>query len=211
MSLNISTLKDWLFSMTFQLRVTNCLPKSILLSLVNNTGDTAYFNFFFLTFILFWETERDKAWTEKGQREGDTESEGLQALGCQHRPPHGARTHELRDHDRSQSQWLNRLSHPGAPRILHILNKCSTIFGFFYSSLWYPIPKFWGAHIGTDGHNTSSPSMTGIEAEILKREQICGLESMACGLLPPCFKAELKINPKYLVCLLSYQKTSLKS
>ena len=35
---------------------------------------TFYFLFIFLTFIHFWETERDRAWVGKGQREGDTES-----------------------------------------------------------------------------------------------------------------------------------------
>ena len=39
----------------------------------------------------------------------------LQALRCQHRGQHGARTHEQRDHGLSRSQPLNRLSHPGAP------------------------------------------------------------------------------------------------
>ena len=47
-----------------------------------------------------------------------------QALSCQHRAGRGARTHGPRDHDRSQSQTLNWLSHPGAPQstilILHV-------------------------------------------------------------------------------------------
>ena len=33
-----------------------------------------FFNFF-LTFIYFWDRERDRAWMGEGQREGDTESE----------------------------------------------------------------------------------------------------------------------------------------
>ena len=40
----------------------------------------------------------------------------LQALSCQHRGRCGAQTHELWDHDLSQSWKLNWLSHPGAPR-----------------------------------------------------------------------------------------------
>ena len=32
-------------------------------------------SYFFLTFIYFFETERDRAWTGEGQRERDTESE----------------------------------------------------------------------------------------------------------------------------------------
>ena len=39
----------------------------------------------------------------------------LQAPSCQHRARHGAQTHGLGDHDLSQSQTLNWLSHPGAP------------------------------------------------------------------------------------------------
>ena len=45
---------------------------------------------------------------------------GLQALSCQRRAQHGARTHELRDHDLSRSRTLNRLSHPGAPIFFYL-------------------------------------------------------------------------------------------
>ena len=41
----------------------------------------------------------------------------FQALSCQHRARHGAQTHEPWDHDLSRSRKLNRLSHPGTPRI----------------------------------------------------------------------------------------------
>ena len=34
-----------------------------------------FFLIFFLTFLFIFETERDRAWTGEGQREGDTESE----------------------------------------------------------------------------------------------------------------------------------------
>ena len=46
----------------------------------------------------------------------------LQALSCRHRAPRGARTHEPRDHDLSQSWTLNRLSHSGAPFQLFLLS-----------------------------------------------------------------------------------------
>ena len=39
----------------------------------------------------------------------------LHSPSCQPRAPLGARTHKPQDHDLSQSQTLNRLSHPGAP------------------------------------------------------------------------------------------------
>ena len=41
----------------------------------------------------------------------------LQALACQHRAWHGARTPGLRDYDLSWSWTLKRLSHPGAPSV----------------------------------------------------------------------------------------------
>ena len=53
---------------------------------------------------------------EASEREGDAEFR-LQALSCQHRARHGARTHRLGDHDLSRSRTLNRLSHLGTPQI----------------------------------------------------------------------------------------------
>ena len=50
------------------------------------------------------------------KRGGDTESEASSKL-CQHRAGRGAQTHEP-DHDLSQSQSINRLSHPGAPKFI---------------------------------------------------------------------------------------------
>ena len=47
----------------------------------------------------------------------------FQALSCQHRAQHGARTHGLWDHDLSQSWMLNRLSYPGAPMLSLSLKK----------------------------------------------------------------------------------------
>ena len=46
----------------------------------------------------------------------------LQSLSCQHRAQRGAWTHEPRDHDMSQSQTLNQLSHPGTSE--ELLLKC---------------------------------------------------------------------------------------
>ena len=45
----------------------------------------------------------------------------LQALSCQHRAWHRARTHRPQDHDLSWSQTLKRLSHPGTPSFLMFL------------------------------------------------------------------------------------------
>ena len=65
-----------------------------------------------LTFIF----ERQRQSTSRGgaETEGDTESEAGSRLG-QHRARCRARTHELWDHDLSQSRTPNRLSHPGTP------------------------------------------------------------------------------------------------
>ena len=56
------------------------------------------------------ERERQSTSGEGAKREGDTESEaGSSALSQR-----GAQTHGPQDHDLSQSQTLNRQSHPGA-------------------------------------------------------------------------------------------------
>ena len=73
-----------------------------------------FFNFF-LMFIYLWETEWE--WGRGREREGDRIWSRLQTLSCQHRARHGTQTHELWDHDLSQSRMLNQLSHPGAPGV----------------------------------------------------------------------------------------------
>ena len=68
--------------------------------------------------------ERDRARAGKGQRERERDrvQSRLQAPSCRHRARRGARTHQLCDQDLSRSQTLHRLSHPGAPSNLCILN-----------------------------------------------------------------------------------------
>ena len=52
----------------------------------------------------------------EGQRERETQTPNrLQALSCQHRALHGARTHGPRDRHLSHNLMLNRLSPPGSP------------------------------------------------------------------------------------------------
>ena len=81
---------------------------------------------FFNAFIYFWRRERDRAWAGEGQREGETQNlKQAQALSCQHRARHGARTHRPRDRDLSRSRILNRLSHPGTPEWLLFFNLTS--------------------------------------------------------------------------------------
>ena len=83
-------------------------------------------------FIFERGRETEKEWERERERERETECEWergrergrhriwsrLQALSCQHRAWCGARTPKLWDHDLSQGQMLNRLSHPGAPKRL---------------------------------------------------------------------------------------------
>ena len=81
-------------------------------------------------FIYFWQRERETEHERaRGRERGRHRIQSrLQALSCQHRAPHGARTHRPRDHDLSRSRTLNRLSHPGAPGIrwftVHRRKKC---------------------------------------------------------------------------------------
>ena len=86
-----------------------------------------FFKKFFLTFIYFFETERDRAWMGEGQRERGRHriQNRLQALSCRHRARSRAQTHRPRDHDLSRSWTLNWLSHPDAPKISVF---CSFVF-----------------------------------------------------------------------------------
>ena len=70
----------------------------------------------FLTFIYYWETERQSMSRGGAERGGDRIWSRLQALSCEHRVPRWAWTHEPWDYDLSQNWTLNQLSYPGAPR-----------------------------------------------------------------------------------------------
>ena len=83
---------------------------------------------FFLTFLFIFDRKRERE--RDGTQAGGGRERGrhrirsrLQALSCQHRARCRARTHELQDHDLSQSKTLNQLSHPGAPTFLKIYLK----------------------------------------------------------------------------------------
>ena len=75
-------------------------------------------------FIYFWERERDRVRAGEGQREGEAQSpKRAPGPSCQHRARCGARIHEPREHDLTQSWTLNWLSHPGTPTYL-FFNVC---------------------------------------------------------------------------------------
>ena len=67
------------------------------------------------------ERESAQASMSGGRAEGERGRHRIwsrhQALNCQHRILWGAQTHELRDHDLSQSRTLDQLSHLGAPAL----------------------------------------------------------------------------------------------
>ena len=72
---------------------------------------------YLLVFVYFWESMIGGGIEEEG-------TEDLKRpLHWQQRARYGALTHEPWDHDLSQRQTLNPLSHPGAPREHLILNK----------------------------------------------------------------------------------------
>ena len=75
-----------------------------------------FLNKFFFMFIYFWQRETEHELGRGRERGRHRIWSRLQALSCQHRARHGARTHRPLDHDLSRSRTLNWLSHPGAPR-----------------------------------------------------------------------------------------------
>ena len=82
---------------------------------LENMGDLFTYLSFFNVYLFLRQRETG---CERGRgRERGRHRIGnrLQALSCQHRAQHGARTHGPRDHDLSRSRPLNQLSHPGAP------------------------------------------------------------------------------------------------
>ena len=69
----------------------------------------------FLMFICFWRRER-KHMQGRGREWGRHRIwNRLQALSCQHRVWHGAWIYQVQDHDLSQRQTFNQLSHSGSP------------------------------------------------------------------------------------------------
>ena len=86
------------------------------------------FLFFFLTFFLHLfifdrQRETEHKWGRGRDRRRHWIRSRLQALSCQHRAWHG-QTHKLWDRDLSQSQTLNRLSHPDIPMSQTFLFLC---------------------------------------------------------------------------------------
>ena len=66
-------------------------------------------------FIYFWRRETKREWGRGREKGSQRIPSRMQALSCRHRAWCRAQTHKLWDHDLSQSQMLNQLSHPDAP------------------------------------------------------------------------------------------------
>ena len=81
-----------------------------------------YLFIYLLTYLLIYLEGAHKQ--GERQTEGDTESEAGSGLHTDSQEADaGAQTHKLWDHDLSQSQTLNRLSHSGAPKKFLFRNK----------------------------------------------------------------------------------------
>ena len=106
---------------------------------LRNCGNVDLFSLnFFLMFIYFWDREREQ---ERGrERRKHKIWSRLQALSCQLRVQNGAQIYELRDHDLSQSQTLNQLSHLGTPKYIFLFAVISSLLP--YSSLPPSFPSF---------------------------------------------------------------------
>ena len=84
-----------------------------------NMGKSNFSDYLFLNGLNFFNVyfrERDRAQAGQGKRERETQNP-KQAPDSElpAQSPTGTRTHELQDHDLSQSQSLNPLSHLGVP------------------------------------------------------------------------------------------------
>ena len=65
--------------------------------------------------MFIFEREKDTARAGEGQRERDTESKAGSRLRAVSAEPDVGLKPTNHDHDRSESQMLNRMSYPGAP------------------------------------------------------------------------------------------------
>ena len=131
--------------------------------------------------MFIFERERDRVWAGEGQREKGRHriQSSLQVLSCQHRARHGARTHELWDHDLSWSWMLNLLSHLGAP--IHLFFILQFFFKFFFSTFIY----FWdrerqSMNGGGAEREGDTESEAGSRPWAVGTEPDMGLELMNC-------------------------------
>ena len=83
---------------------------------VKEMKNAFFFFTFFYIYLFLREREREQGWGRERRRHRMRSR--LQALSCRHKVQYRAQTHKLWDHDLSQSQMFNWLSHPGDPRIL---------------------------------------------------------------------------------------------
>ena len=108
-----------------------------------------FFLHFFYVFIYFWD--REKVPGGEGQRERETGTKESSALT--ERAWCGARTHQLWDHDLSQSWMLSQASHPGALDVLNFWKITKlyirVIHVFFWMYVTINFFKKWNQEIST--------------------------------------------------------------
>ena len=122
--------------------------------------------------MFIFERKREREWQSvsnegKAERGSQRIWSRLQALSCQHRAQCRARTHELWDHDLSQSQILNWLSHSGTPSL------------FFFNVYFWEREREWaGAEREGD-----TKSKIGSRLQVVSTEPNAGLELMNCEIM----------------------------
>ena len=102
-----------------------------------------FFGNFLKIYLFLRETEHK--WGRARERRRHRIRSKLQALSCQHRAQRWARTRKPWDHDLSQGQMLNWLSHPSASNSCHkekvwivLLHSIQPqILTFFVNSIYY--------------------------------------------------------------------------
>ena len=114
-SITFSTLSSLRSAITYILCYWKLSYSSLMLFLFCCCG---FFFLFFLNVFIYIEGERRGGEEQRGRHRIQCR---LQSLNCQHRARCGAQTHELWDHDLSQGRTLNRLSHPGTPVVVLLL------------------------------------------------------------------------------------------
>ena len=114
-----------------------------------------FFNFLFNLYLFLREKETEREQGRNRERRRHRIRSRLQVLSCQHRARHGARTHELRDHDLSRSRTLNRLSHPGALTIFFFFlishDSVCWLSSSFTGLLWVQLRKTWHGYASLHG------------------------------------------------------------
>ena len=114
----LSENRNVVFRLSEMKTLISCTRRPLNLSWWTEIPSSHAFGGFFNVNLFFQrgrETETESMSGGGVERDTHRMWSRLQALSCQHRARHRARTRRLWDHDPSRSLTLNQLSHPGAP------------------------------------------------------------------------------------------------